>query len=343
VTVLELFAGCGGASLGLRPAGLRAVAAVDHDPAAVATLTAAGFPALLADARTVDLTPFAPVDVLWASPPCQPGSTAGSRRADRDPRDGWPWTFAALDAVRPTWFLAENVLGWTYHVDRCRRDGAGCAGCAWEHQIVPAVSARFAFSGAWRLDAADFGVPQHRRRVFLWGGPVPIPAPTPTHGTSLVPRRTLRDTVGDRLLADDACDHRACYPCDGTHGRACAEPWRADRPAPTVTTTEVKGTRAHAPDWSFHGGPDRASDAAFLVAGVRRIDVVEGLVLQGLPDDWPLQGTREEQYRQVGNAVPPALAEAVARSVVAGDRALRSLLAAGVDLNALTNALRSAA
>ena len=62
-----------------------------------------------------------------------------------------------------------------------------------------------------------------------------------------------------------------------------------------------------------------------------------------MPDDWPLQGTREEQYRQVGNAVPPALAEAVARSVVAGDRALRSLLAAGVDLNALTNALRSAA
>ena len=158
-----------------------------------------------------------------------------------------------------------------------------------------------------------------------------------------MPWRTLRDAVGDSLLADDACDHRACYPCDGTHGRACAEPWRADRPAPTVTTTEVKGTRAHAPDWSFHGGPDRASDAAFLVAGVRRIDVVEGLVLQGLPDDWPLQGTREEQYRQVGNAVPPALAEAVARSVVAGDRALRSLLAAGVDLEDLTNALRSAA
>ena len=85
---------------------------------------------------------------------------------------------------------------------------------------------------------------------------------------------SVREAVGATLLAEDTCDLRACYPCDGSHGRACTEPWRADRPAPTVTTTEVKGTRAHAPSWSFHGGPDRASDAAFLVAGVRRIEAV---------------------------------------------------------------------
>jgi site-specific DNA-cytosine methylase len=154
------------------------------------------------------------------------------------------------------------------------------------------------------------------------------------------PWRTVRDAIGDTLLADDACEDRACYPCDGSHGRACAEPWRADRPAPTVTTTEVKGTRAHAADWTFHGGPDRASDAAFLVAGVRRIEVAEGLRLQALPDDWPLQGTREEQYRQVGNAVPPVLAEAVGRAVAVAHRAVCDLRARGVSLNALADALR---
>lgn len=350
--VLDLFAGCGGAALGLQRAGWRALACVERDEAAAGTLAAAGFPALRADVREVDWSPFVGrVDLVWASPPCQPGSTAGRRRGPLDPRDGWPWTFDALDVVRPTWFLAENVLGWTYHASGCRLDGErhSCTGCAWENSVLPALRARFAFTGAWRLDAADHGVPQHRRRVILWGGPLPLRPPGPSHGDpddedtanrGLSPWRTVRDAVGDTLLADDTCDSRACYPCDGSHGRACAEPWRADRPAPTVTTTEVKGTRAHAPDWTFHGGPDRASDAAFLVAGVRRIEVVEGQRLQGLPDDWPLQGTREEQYRQIGNAVPPALAEAVGRAVAVAHHALGDLRARGVDLHELAGALR---
>lgn len=107
-----------------------------------------------------------------------------------------------------------------------------------------------------------------------------------------------------------------------------------------MTTSEEKGTRAHAPDWTFNGGPDRASDAAFLVAGVRRIEVAEGLVLQGLPADWPLQGTRQDQYRQVGNAVPPPLAEAASRVVLAAHRVLLDLRARAVDLDALAGALR---
>ena len=124
-----------------------------------------------------------------------------------------------------------------------------------------------------------------------------------TEARGLRPWVSLGESIGDTLLDPATCDERACYPCDGSHGRACAERWRIDQPAPTVTTTEVKGTRAHAPDWSFHGGPDRASDTAFLVAGVRRIEVAEGLALQGFPSGWPVQGTREEQYRQVLNKV----------------------------------------
>lgn len=349
--VVELFAGGGGASLGLRRAGWTSLAAVEQDGAAATTLAAAGFPVLHADVRAVDFAPFAGrTALLWASPPCQSGSVAGRRRGPADPRDGWPWTFEVIDVVRPTWFLAENVVGWTRHVRGCDLDQADtCAGCAWEKAILPATRARFAFAGVWHLDAADFGVPQHRRRVILWAGPLPVTAPAPSHGDpddedtenrGLLPWVSLRAAVGDTLLNPSTCEIRACYPCDGSHGRACAEPWRADRPAPTVTTTEVKGTRAHAPEWSFHGGPDRASDAAFLVAGVRRIEVAEGLRLQGFPDDWPLQGTREEQYRQVGNAVPPALAELCARAVLAADRVLRALHSQGVNLDELAGALR---
>ena len=348
MTALELFAGAGGAALGLHRAGLRHIACVERNASAAATLHAAGFPTVEADIRHVDFTPWRDrIDLLWASPPCQPGSTAGQRLGAADDRDGWPATIDVIDACRPTWFLAENVLGWTYHADRCGGDGP-CPACHLGH-IVDELARRFAFAGLWRLDAADFGVPQRRRRVVLWGGPLPLDAngPSVTHahpdtalGLARRPWVTLGDAVGDTLTRE-SCERRACYPCDDEHGRACSEPWRWDLPSPTLTTADEKGTRANAQAvWSFNGGPDRASDAAFLVAGIRRIDVGEGLRLQGFPDEWPLQGTVHDRYVQVGNAVPPALAEACGRLVAGAHRAWVALRAAGLDAAALADVLR---
>jgi DNA (cytosine-5)-methyltransferase 1 len=325
--VLELFAGCGGAALGLSEAGWKHLACVERMAAAAATLRAAGLPTLEMDVREVDWSPFrGEVDLMWASPPCQAGSTAGKRRGAQDDRNGWPWTLDAIDAIRPTWLLAENVLGWTYHRKGCDRSGANaadCVGCYFKAVLLPGLSRQFRHVGLWRVDAADYGTPQHRRRVIIWAGPFPLPdePPQPTHvdpselsatdgASGWV---TIRDAIGHTILDAEVCAQRRCYPCDGTHGRACKEPWRLDRPAPTVTTTEEKGTRAHAPDWDFNGGPDRASDALFAASGIRRIQVEEALILQGFPKDWPLQGNQHERYLQVGNAVPPPLAQALGR------------------------------
>jgi DNA (cytosine-5)-methyltransferase 1 len=349
VTALELFAGAGGAALGLHRAAFAHLACVERNAAAAATLRAAGFPAVEADVRDVEFAQWRyRVDLLWASPPCQPGSTAGQRLGATDERDGWPVTLRAIDACHLAWFLAENVLGWTYHADLCGDSGGSCPACQFGH-ISAELARRFAFTGAWRLDAADFGVPQRRRRVILWGGPLPLPSdgPAATHARVAVdatpPRRpwvTMGDGIGDTLTRD-SCDRRACYPCDEDHGRACGEPWRLDAPAPTVMTTDEKGTRANAnAGWTFRGGPDRASDAAFLVVGIRRIDLAEGLRLQVLADEWPLQGTVHDRYVQVGNAVPPALAEACGRLVAGAHRAWTALQAAGLDASALTDVLR---
>lgn len=90
-----------------------------------------------------------------------------------------------------------------------------------------------------------------------------------------------------------------------------------DTPAPTVTGTEVKGTRAGpASGYTMSGGPDRASDAAWLATGRRRLEPAECAALQSFPPGYPFKGTKTAQYTQVGNAVPPPLAYALANAIL---------------------------
>lgn len=97
-----------------------------------------------------------------------------------------------------------------------------------------------------------------------------------------------------------------------------------DTPAPTVTVTEEKGTRASAESgWVFHGGPDRASDALFMGAGRRRLEPEECAALQDFPPDHPFVGNKTSRYRQAGNAVPPRFAEVIVRAVDAADAKLK--------------------
>jgi DNA (cytosine-5)-methyltransferase 1 len=326
---VDLFAGMGGAALGLREAGFRCRLTVERDAAAGRTLSRSGFSVLplnvdadgqnLVRALHRDLATLSLVHrigLLWASPPCQPFSAAGGRRAGDDDRDRWPATLVAIDALQPQVFIGENVGSFAKHDRDCEGDASeSCSGCVFDG-VVAAIAARFPFSGVWTLDAADVGVPQHRTRVFVWGSQQPLPSPELTHGPGRpTPHVTMRNVIGATLLAPG----RTRYPLDGSAGRSGSEPTRLDRPSPTVMTTEAKGTRAsEASGWTFHGGPDRASDATFLACGIRRITVEEALKLQGFPPDVYPSGTVEESYTQVGNAVPPRLAAAIGRAIRAG-------------------------
>lgn len=374
---LELFAGAGGAALGLERAGLHHAALCEWDRDACATLRAAGLgPVVEGDVRDLDAIAAAvgpnPVDVLWSSFPCQAFSTAGKRLGAADERNGWPWTVAAIDRFRPTWLLGENVRGLLLHRAGCTYRGGqeglfsapdpqACPGCYFERVILPDLRARFAHVGWWLLDAADYGVPQHRRRVFLWAGPAPLVEPTPTHG----PGRALPwVSMGEALGLDGAAytgrweDGRGEVRADGPAPTVTTEwghsaPWtkagagwlvqsgvcdsacetrgvarECVQPAPTVPvsshlylarpspTVSAVGEQKGSGEGGHPERMQRASDALFLGTGRRRLTVEECAILQDFPPDHPWRGGVGARYRQVGNAVPPRLAEVVGRALI---------------------------
>lgn len=308
--VLELFAGAGGAALGLEAAGFRHALLVEKDPDACATLRAAGLgPVFEGDVRDLDGIESAmggeSVDLLWSSFPCQAWSTAGMGLGESDERNGWPWTIDAVDRFAPTWFMGENVRGLLSHD-------------YFEQVIISDLQDRFRHVGFWVLDAADYGVPQHRRRVIIWAGPGRLMPPPRTHGPGMFTRPwvSMGEAIGitGAVVAAGVTGQGRPRPSNnsaptiGTKGTAYLL-----RPSPTVTAVgECKGSGKGANPQKMQ----RASDALYLSTGRRRLTITECATLQGFPTTHPWQGTKTAQYRQVGNAVPPALAEAVGRAIL---------------------------
>lgn len=340
---LELFAGCGGAALGLRRADFESIACVEADKWAVATLEAAGFPAVRAwigDGGPADLPvwspPDVPVDLLWASPPCQPYSMAGKREGADDARDGWPATLAAIERVRPTWLIIENVVG------------------APVEEWAAAV-ALLGYTVSYRiLDAADWGLPSHRRRIFLVGGPREYKWPVQTHygprypfllrcgkspwngwGPALGVRDAvakmdqgagMRERSGEpREIYEDEPLGAVRTSGDGGYvllpgnGGNLPQPRESSEPAHTVTSSCPQYFHEVAPTvCGGHGdgsGGSRSRDKLEKLTGRRRLTPEESAILTGLQGH-PIQGPKKYRYKQAGNAVAPAMAEALGRAIM---------------------------
>ena len=263
--VLDLFAGCGGASLGATRAGAVLVGAAEWDPSACETHRQAlpGCPVFEGDVRELD-PPAA--DVWWASPPCQPDSNMGRRRREQDHRDGWPLVFDALDRAkaRPRWVLTEGVLGLRQRAP----------------SLLAELRRRFAWVG-WRVeDASDYGVAQRRQRVIFAAGPRRYAWPR----LWTLRRRSVFDVLA--LVGT----------LDG--GRNSDQNPKQERVRSTKEPAPTIGTRGNLMFVDSEGNR-------------RRLTVAECAALQGFPPDYPVRGTKTEQYRQIGNAVPPPLAQAL--------------------------------
>lgn len=343
MTVLDLFAGPGGWSQGLRYLGVRDIG-IEIDAAVCQTRAAAGHTSIRADVSAYPVAPLAgKVTGLIGSPPCQTFSAAGLRAGN----DDLPLCHQALDDLArghdtrprlrsactdPRSLLVVEPLRYALELrpEWIALEEVPAALPLFEHtaHLLGAVG-----YSVWTgiLNAADFGLAQTRRRAFLIASRTrPALPPEPTHadggtcadlfGDGLPPWRTMREVLGcPPGTVITRGNHTSGGSRFSTTGPSWAVTGRArswllkvgNRPAATRRRLDQP-----APTLLF--GNARA-DVTWIDADgtpIRRLDVTEATVLQGFPALYPWAGSRTKQFEQIGNAVPPPLAAAVLDSVV---------------------------
>lgn len=317
---IELFAGCGGMSTGFLDAGIHVAAGFEIDARAVDAYNynheyrgSRGFVADLnvaSGAELLSLADIDSVDLVVGGPPCQPFSIAGKRQGKRDMRADLIGHFIRIvGELRPSAFMLENVpnLAAIDNGEFLKEIKAELRslGFAVDHAVV---------------SAADYGVPQNRKRLVVLGlkGKEAVRFPMATHGTTERPHLSASAAIDDLPDAGEF----------GENGIYNHEPTlhSADMVARLSTLEPGKRERG-----SFHDRlhPERPSYTLRAGSGNfsplrpvhykhhRVITVRESARLQGFSDDfrWPDRIPRLQQYRQVGNAVPPPMARSFAECI----------------------------
>lgn len=366
-TALDLFCGVGGMSLGFEQAGFDVIAAVDSEARHVETHSK-NFPTcktLCADLSAISGSQLrsetgigdSHIDVVFAGPPCQGFSLIG-KRLKNDPRNLLLFDLARLiGQLSPSYFAVENVEGILLGDARNVLDDFVGQVRESRYCIVQPVQV---------LDAAEFGVPQRRRRVFVLGYKSGLSAPMypkrlfTTNGNGGYHGPTVWDAIGDlpkiekykyllatdiyrgelgaasayaRILRGDARD-----PEDKAHKRhsnggglsGCLRTAHTNETIRRFIDTEpgcyeaVSRFQRLEKDELAHTlragtGPAQGSFMAprpIHPVEARCITVREAARLHSFPDWFSFHPTKWHGFRQIGNAVPPRLARAVALSVM---------------------------
>lgn len=297
IQVVDLFAGCGGLSLGFQNAGFKMLAAFDQWDKAVAIYNRNfDHPAFVRDLSACDnyqfIADYKP-DMLIGGPPCQDFSSAG-KRDETLGRANLTITFADIVAdVGPQWFVMENVerIKTSRVLKTCKailkQAGYGLT------QVI--------------LNASLCGVPQHRKRFFLIGelnGPTNGLSAYLTKNLASEPM-TLHDYFGDALGLTVYYRHPRSY-----QRRAIFSIYE---PSPTI-----RGVNRPVPKtYQQH-----ANDAGPVTPDLRPLTTRERSQIQTFPSDFYLDGTKTDIETMIGNAVPVKLAQYVANCILAyqGDK-----------------------
>lgn len=336
---ISLFSGCGGLDLGLHAAGFKTVLAMDSEPLCAETWHR-NFPTVpfiskrIGNLSRSDITEalgrtVEDIALVAGGPPCPPFSKSRFYRKDKpralDDPNGWETVHGflnVLDWVRPRAFILENVKGLAYRVHADALDTIINRAEQLGYNVSHAV-----------LNAADFGVPQIRERCFVVGSLASeVQLPIPTHSKGPVEGRERWRSAGS-ALSDLDTEEAACHQghfAGGQHHELLKQIPPGDN---YLFFTEKRGHPSprfkwrsrywsfllklspDLPSWTIQArrsnnmGPFHWRNRILRIAEIKR--------LQTFPDGFELAGTIEQQWRQVGNAVPPLLAQAVAEAVAA--------------------------
>lgn len=328
---VDLFGGAGGLGHGFAKAGYRVALAVELDRNAAQTYRAnnPGVPVIERDVTSLTaeeiglLVPgLGEPDVILAGPPCQGYSHAGLRRPEDDKNRLFEHVVRLAEDLGARYIVLENVPG-------LRRVN----GVAFEDRIMRRLRRRF-HAEVYDLVAADFGVPQNRRRLFFLArrkhlGPVP-PAPEPTHRPPGLPTVDLAESPGQCLDETPRLEEVLRGHLELPHSTDAEYEELGDGSVLLNASTMRHSDRVIEKIKEIKPGQGPISYrrlerdlARTLVAGHRAlpvhpwlhrtISVREAARIQGFEDDYFFCGPRWEQPLQVANAVPPAVAHAVAK------------------------------
>jgi len=367
---IELFSGAGGLALGLEASGFEHVALIERNKDACATLrlNRPTWNLIQSDVRQVNFSGFGHVDLVAGGPPCQPFSIGGKARGYDDQRDMFPQAVRAVRELCPKAFIFENVRGilrqafhdyveyirlqltypnfpisqnisWDTNLQRLQK----------HHTSKGRVNGLTYQVSIHLADAADYGVPQRRHRVFFVGFRSDLDAnwffPSPIASSEELLRqkyitRTYLTEHGLSGLDEPPSGLRTRLSRIATENlfQTCTR-WRTVRDALAGLPHPKQGSdyanhiyQPGAKSYPGHTGSPWDEPAKALKAGdhgvpggenmlncgngkVRYFSVRESARIQTFPDEYVFSGSWTESMRQLGNAVPVVLVKAVASSI----------------------------
>lgn len=350
ITAVSFFSGALGLDLGMERAGIAAQLMCENDVKCRMTIDSnRPVAALLGDITKVDAdTVFEyaciprerGIDVMFGGPPCQAFSTAGARRAFNDARGNVFLKYLDLAAeIRPRYLVIENVRGLLSTGYPLEAGGDPVHGGAL--RIILDRLHAMGYGVSFNLyNAANFGAPQVRERVVIIakrdGSVMPWLAPTNSSDPSwgLPAWNTLGpvlDTVRNEMNRSGARQHYTQFPEKRLrYFRMLGEGqyWR-NLPAQVQEEAMGKAYRLGGGKTGFYRRLWRDRPCATLVTSptmpatdlchpteLRPLSVEEYRAVQGFPAGWVIRGSLQDQYRQIGNAVPVALGEAIGRAIM---------------------------
>jgi len=304
LTAIDICSGGGGEAIGLEAAGFIHQGSIEIDASACQTLrlNRPSWRVIEGDIRAVNGLDFRGIDLLAGGVPCPPFTIAGQQLGSDDERDLFPEALRLIEQARPVAVMLENVPGL-----------ATAKFAAYRGNLILNLD-RLGYQVQWQvLNSSAFGVPQLWPRFVLVALRYPYADAFHWPQTNLI-APTVGQAIGDLM---------------GSRGWQGVVDWY--RKANSIAPTLVGGSKKH-------GGPDLGPTRAreqwkalgvdgrgiadlppgedFPLDGLPRLTLSMAARLQAFPDTWTFAGGKTAAYRQIGNALPPPLAQAVSEAIL---------------------------